>query len=90
MEILIELILELIVDGSIEASSNKTLPKWIRYPLIIFLILFFGFVYIVIFGTGILILKENMIAGILLIIIGMFLLISSIIKFKKVYINKKV
>ena len=34
MDLLIEIILELILEGSIEISSNKKVPKWIRYPLI--------------------------------------------------------
>ena len=89
MELLIELLLELIVDGSIEVSSNKKLPKWIRYPLIVFLILFFGLIYLFIFGIGILMLKENIYAGILMIVLGIVLLIFGVIKFKKIYLTKR-
>ena len=33
MEYVIEFILELLVDGTIEILPNKKVSKWIRYPL---------------------------------------------------------
>ena len=88
MEYLFEFIFELALEGSIELSKSKKVPKFIRYPLIVFIILFFLAVIGLIFLTGILILKENIMAGIFFIIIGMFMLVMSIIKFKKVYLKK--
>ena len=41
MDIVLEFFLELIVDGGIEASGNKKLSRWIRYPLIALVVLFF-------------------------------------------------
>lgn len=88
MEFLIELILELTLEGSIEASKSNKVPKFIRYILIAFIVLFFLAVIGLIFLTGILILKENLIAGIFMFLIGVLMLIMSIIKFRKTYLLK--
>ena len=89
MEFLIEELLDLILEGSIEVSSNKKVPRCIRYPLIVIIILFFS---IVIFGLlilGIALTKENLVAGILIILFSLILLIGWIVKFRKIYFNKR-
>ncbi len=88
MEYICESILELILEGSMEASKNKKLPKWLRYLFIILIMLFFIFVIGLIFLTGIIVLKENKILGIFFILIGIWMLISSIIQFRKTYLIK--
>lgn len=88
MEELFEFILELIFDVSVEASKNKKVPKPIRYLLVGFIILFFIFVIGLISFTGILMLKDAVIVGILLIVFGMLMLIMSIMKFRKIYLTK--
>lgn len=88
MEFIFEFILELIFEGSIEVSKNRKIPKYIRYPLIVIISLFFILVIGLIFFTGILSLKKNLLLGIALILIGMLMLIMSVIKFKKVYLTK--
>ncbi len=89
MEFIFELILELVFEGSIEASKNNKIPKYIRYPLIILITLFFLFIIWVVLFTGILLLKDNLLIGILIILLGLLLCVSSIIKFKKTYLIKK-
>lgn len=88
MEILFEFILELILEGSIETSKNEKIPKWIRYFLILIISLFFIGVIGLVFLAGFLVFKENAFVGIFLIGIGLFMLIASIIKFRKVYLRK--
>lgn len=88
MEFIFEFIAELILEGSIEISSNKKVSKWIRYPLIFILILVFS---IVIFGLlilGLIILNKNILAGIFIIIVSIIMLIGSIFKFKYTYLKK--
>ena len=41
MEYLFEFIAELLLEGSLEISKNKKISKWIRYPLLITISLFF-------------------------------------------------
>ena len=73
MDNLIEILLDLIVSGNIEMLPNQKVPKWIR--IIISLIL----ISIIL---GIVLLKESLLGGILIIIVGAFLLIGIIIKVK--------
>jgi len=89
MELILEVLLELILEGTIEISKSKKVPNIVRYPLIIFIILLFIGVLLVIFFTGIFVYQKiNKICGILLIIIGIIMLVSSVIKFKKIYFKK--
>lgn len=88
MEYLFEFILELVFEGSVEASKNPKVPKWIRYSLITIIILFFIGVIGIIFFTGILMLKENVLIGILFNLLGLLMLIIGIVKFRKVYLLK--
>lgn len=90
MEIIIEFLVELLLEGTFEISKNRKVPKFIRYPLILLIVLLFIGVISLIFFTGILIYKEtSKICGILLILIGVALLVLSIIRFKKIYFNLK-
>ena len=89
MDIIIEVLFELIFEGSIELISNTKIPKWIRYPLIVLITLFFAIVIIGILLVGVFLLNENISAGLILIILGTILLVSGIKKFKKIHIERK-
>ncbi len=89
MEYIFEFILELVFEGIIEVSTSSRIPKYIRYPLIGILSLFFIVIIGFVFFTGILSLKENILLGMFLILVGLFLLIMSIVKFGKAYLIKK-
>ena len=84
MEFLIELLLDLFVEGSIEALSNKKLPKWIKYILAFIIILLFLTLTIGLIVLGIILLNDSILGGMFLIIIGIVLLMFSISKFAKV------
>ena len=88
MEDLIELILELALEGGLEATKNDKVPKFIRYIILGIIALFFITVIGVIYLTAFLILKQNIIGFILFFLLGTFILISTIIKFKKQYLKK--
>lgn len=89
MELLFEIILDLILEGSIEASLNKKVPKIIRYFLIILICLFFSIVILGLFIIGISFLNKNIYASLLIITVSIVMLIVSIYKFKKIYIEKR-
>lgn len=89
MDFIIELVIELLLEESIEISSNKKVSKWIRYLLILFIVTMFAGIILLIFYLGFSLLNKNMLVAILILIIGVFMLISAIIKFKKLYIEKK-
>lgn len=88
MECVFEFILELVLEGSVEVTKSTSVPKYIRYPLIVMISLFFLAVIGVIFWTGIIALKYNIVVGISLILIGLVMSIMSVMKFKKVYLTK--
>lgn len=88
MEFIIEFIIDFLFESSIEVSKDKKVPKYIRYPLIAIISLFFIVIIGLIFYTGIIVLKESIIAGIILILIGLYMFIAGIIKFRKVYLSK--
>ena len=89
MDFIIELILELLLEGSIEISSNKKISKWIRYPLIIFITTIFLSVILLILYLGLSLLNDWFLAGMIFLVIGIIMFISAIIKFKKLYLEKK-
>lgn len=88
MEFLIEGILDLILEGSVEASKSKKVPKTIRYILIVSISLVFISIVGLIIWLGINILKDNTIGGVFIILFGIFFLILGVLKFRKVYLNK--
>lgn len=83
MEYVLEFILEFIFEAGMEASKSSKVPKYIRYPLIVLISLFFVFVIGLMIFAGILSLKEHVIAGILLIFIGVFMLVACVRKMRR-------
>ena len=89
MDEIIEILLELIIEGGIEISGNKKISKWIRYPIITIIILFFTLIIGLFFFIGFSILNENIQGGIIAILIGIILLVLGIIKGKEKYLEIK-
>jgi len=89
MDFIIELVLEIVIDGTIELSSNKKVPSIIRYPLIAIITVLTIGIIIVMLLAGILFLKESIIIGIILMVIAIALIISLIVKSRKIYLEKK-
>lgn len=88
MDFVFEFIFELIAELGFELATNKKVSKFIRYPILLLYILLFCFVIFLILFMGISIIKESIIGGILIILLGVFLLFGSIIKLRKLYIEK--
>ena len=42
MEFLVDLIMALAFEGTLELSTSRKIPNWIRYPLIVLIGLFFA------------------------------------------------
>lgn len=89
MDFIFELLFELIFEGALFASSDKKVPKFIRYPLTALIILFFVFVIGGIFVLGIFSLKKSVIGGIFVILVSVLLFVMATVKFIKKYINIK-
>lgn len=81
MDDLIELLIELVLDGSHELLKSKKVPKWIRYLIaLIFISITIGLIVL-----GIILLKESIVSGIIIIGSGLFLLIGITIKIRKYF-----
>ncbi len=89
MEFLFELLAELLIEGGIEVSSNPKINKWIRYPILVILILFFAAIIFAIIFLGIYLLKVNTLGSLFIILVGLIMLIGSIVKFTQIYIKEK-
>jgi len=93
MELLLEIIFELIVDGSEEVAKNRKISKWIRYPIVFLMSLFIiAVIGLLTFIGFALILKGDIYAklgGILFLIFDIFLIISAIKNIKKEIKMKK-
>ncbi len=87
MELLIELIFELILEGSTEVAKNKKISKWIRYPIAMILILFITAILSLLIFLGFeLIFQEDKFAilgGIFFLIISIIFIISLIRNIRK-------
>lgn len=88
MEYLIEFILELALEGGLEATKSDKVPKTIRYIILSIIVLLFIAVIGLIYLTAFLMLKQSIIGFILFFLLATVMLISAIIKFKKEYFKK--
>lgn len=83
MDDIIEFLLELLLDGSIEVSKNKKVPKWIRYPIMILLILLFSLILLFIIYLGLSILRDSIILGSIILLITFIFIVMVIKKIKR-------
>ena len=89
MDFLFELIFELIAEGTVELSKSGKVPKFIRYPLIAIIVIFFAAVIGIIFLVSIASFKDSPILSAILFIAALCMLILGIFKFRKTYLNRK-
>lgn len=89
MEYIIELLLELVLEGMMEASKRDRLPQGLRYLLITLLSLFFVGIIGILFFIGRITIQDNIIVGLFFLLLGLSFLIASILKFKNVYFRKE-
>ena len=83
MDFLFELLLELIAEGTVALSKSIKVPKYIRYPLIGIIVLFFIAVIGTVLITGFVSLGHNLLLGLILIALAIVMLAMGVVKFKK-------
>ena len=89
MEWIMELLLELVLEGTLALSQSRKVPFFIRCFLIALIVLFFVAVIALIFLTGYLLFEENVLASMGMLLLGIFMLVASVMKFRKVYLLRK-
>nr|MCR5730181.1 hypothetical protein [Ruminococcus sp.] len=72
-----------------DASKSSKIPKPIRYILLLLILLFWTAFFTLIFLVGIMLLKENVLGGIIIIALGALMLFLAIKKLKKNYSRRK-
>ncbi len=89
MDLIIEFVVELALEGVMEVGTNKKVPKWLRYPALILILL----IYTILIGglllIGINLLKTKLLGGIVIILIDIILLLLTIYTFIKKIKEKK-
>lgn len=85
MEYILELLVELLLDGKFEITDKKSTPSWLKYPLIVIILFILLGIIVVILLTGILTIKDTPLLGILIIIIGILFITYTILKFIHIY-----
>ena len=89
-EFILELVLELIGEGIYEASKSSRLPKPLRLILTAMILLFFAAFIGMFFLIAFLMFRDDdMILGIIMTILGLFVLFCSVRKFRRAYSSKK-
>ena len=87
MDMLLEFIMELVMEGTVYTAQNKKVSLWIRIPLILVLVLFFGFIIIGCFLVGVAIMRAvGFFKGLTMIAISLFILFGIL---KQVYDYRK-
>ena len=89
MDELIELVLDLLLEGGIEISSNKKVSKWIRCPLTIIFLSFYLVIIALIGAFSINLWPKTLIAAIIFMVIDLLLIIGLILIVKKVVSKQK-
>lgn len=89
MDFIIEFIVELLIEGSIEIGTNRKISKFVRYPLLILILIFYIVVIGIITFVGIELLSKNIILGIIFLLLALFLIFITIWAFRKKLKEKK-
>lgn len=83
MDFLIELIGDILIEGSFELATSKRISKWIRYPILSILIIFYSVIILGILFIGINSINENFWLSIFLIVVSLLLFIGTIFAIKR-------
>jgi hypothetical protein len=90
VDFVIELVLDLLWEGTVALSQSKTIPAWLRYILIGLIALFCTAVFAVIFLVGLLLLQKTILGGLALVGVGIVMAAMGIHKFRKLYLKRKI
>lgn len=90
MDVVFEIIGDILIEGAFEICSNENISKWIRYPILILLTIFYSLIVGAFIYLGISFLKESLFISIIMFLIATILITMIsivIIKNKKKHLN---
>lgn len=88
MDFIFEIVFDIIIEGCFEASSNRKIPKVIRYSLIALIVSFFISIIVGIFILGVSLWHKNIYGSLFIILISIIMLIAAIYRLRKVYVER--
>lgn len=88
MDLLVEIVMDLIAEGLSETSKSAKVPRPIRYIAIGLIVLFSCAVIGLVFLVGYMLLQETPLGGTAFLLLGMFLAVMGVYKFRKTYLEK--
>lgn len=83
MDTVLELLLDLFLEGGMEVSKSKQVPKLIRYPVMALVIAILAACLGLILIAGIAMLRESIVAGLLLIALAVLAAFFGIQRFRR-------
>ena len=84
-----DFVLELLLEGGIEAGKDKRIPRPVRYVLIVLIALVFIAVFGLLIWMGIIACRKTLLGGGIIILSGLFLLVWSAIHVRRVYVQRR-
>ena len=84
-----DFVLELLLEGGIEASKDRRIPRPVRYVLIVLIALVFIAVFGLLIWMGIIACRKTLLGGGIIILSGLFLLVWSAIHVRRVYVQRR-
>ena len=88
MDIVFEIIFDLLFEGSVEITKNKKISKWIRYPLLVVLSLFFVFIIGLLYYIGLKIGRESYLLSLFFVITASAMVVGLYVQYHKYKTNK--
>lgn len=89
MDFIIELVLDLLLEGGMEACKSTWVPKFIRYPLAALILLFFAAVTGLVLYAGAGMVKEGSLGGIFFLALGLLMVVFVCGKVRELYARRK-
>lgn len=89
MDDLLEVIVELVLDLLFEASGDKKLPKWVRYPLIGILSLLACGMVVILVAASISLMKDNVVAGAIVLAVVCLVILALVVVMVRRYRKRK-
>lgn len=85
MELIFEFILDLVFEGIEEIGTDRRIKAWIRIPLLGIIILLYLSVVTVLFICGIIVLKTNVLAAVIILAVTGLMIWGTIGKLRSIY-----
>lgn len=81
--------MEFFLEGMINIGVSRRVPKWIRYPVLVFILLIYVLLICGLLFLGVSVFKVNIFGGLFILLVVLCLFFMSLFVFKKKYDEMK-